>query len=103
MKHQPLDSRTYLKAQNACAAARAFGRDTIEHLHKAGLILTPRIRRDIQLQALNTYAQQLDLWRPAEFMRLVNRQGQPGTPDEMLTAVKLFVDRYIEHIAKEDL
>lgn len=97
----PIDGATFLKAQVIVDGARRQGRDPVEALHRQGLILTPRLRQDIAVGALRDLIKQMDEFRAAEFLRINNHSGTPGTPAEMLNAVREFLARYVNHVKKE--
>ena len=98
MKQPPLDQPTYLRAQWLIGHARTFGLDLVEHLHEAGLILTPDRERQIKLQAMEFLLAEIGGWRPAEFIRRTDKSGTGATAADLHLRICEFVQDHIDAV-----
>ena len=91
----PLDEATYLAVLAQLTRARRGGWDAAEVLHEAGLILSPAVRRQVEVTVLEAFARELERWRPHEFLRRVHRD-KPSTPVDMYEAIRSYLADYID-------
>jgi hypothetical protein len=102
-RQPPVDQATWDRASAATAGAlpsAAIG-VALELLQQHELLLTPARRQQIQLELLGYLKEQLDVFRPAEFLRIVVKDGTPGSPAQMLQAIQAFLDMVVEKVKEE--
>lgn len=95
MKQPPLDLATGDRARAVIAQARRNGRDAVEALHAAGLILGPAQLAQVRGEALHALLQDVESWRPAEYIRRVNKKAAP-TAQDMYNAILGYIAEYVE-------
>lgn len=93
-----LDDMTYNKAALTLKAAQRAGHGPVEALHRNGLLWTPQRERDVKAQVLRFIVSEMENWRPAEFMRSINRSTTAGTPADMHRAVMEWLQKHIKAI-----
>lgn len=95
MRQPPLDLATADRARAVLVEARRNGRDPIEALHAAGLILGPAQVSLISGETLHALLQDVESWRPAEYIRRVNKKAAP-TAQDMYNAILGYIAEYVE-------
>ena len=91
----PLDEATYLAVHSRLERARRGGWDPAEVLHEAGLVLSPAVRRRIEVGTLESFARELERWRPHEFLRRVHKDTA-STPVDMYEAICSYLSDYVK-------
>lgn len=100
MKTAAPDIITALRAQIVLSKARRDGRDEIEALYRAGLLVTPSGTKAFKLDALTALEESLESWHPREYLRKVRRAGS-YSPDDMYRAMMMYVNEYIAAYREE--
>lgn len=95
-----LDEDTYTAAQAALVTAKRHGWDQVEVLHQRNLLLSPAVRRHVQVAALVALEQDLGRWQPHEMLRRV-RKVETGTPADMYLAMMGYLADYIKTLKEE--
>lgn len=80
-------------------AARRLGVDSIEALHEAELLLTPKRRNDIKVGAVEDLLRRLDRQDPGKIMMWYFNGRGSGTAAEMFEAVKAWLELVLQHQA----
>lgn len=93
-----LDEATYRRTALTLRMAQRSGFDPVEALHRGGLLWTPHRERDTKAQVLRYIVSEMETWRPAEFMRSINRSTTAGTPADMHRAVVEWLQKHIKAI-----
>lgn len=94
----PIDDTTRVRAEMVLAEARFSGHNWVEALHRAQLLWTPHRERETKVKILKYIVQEMTTWRPAEFMRSINRSTSAGTPADMHRAVVAWIEKHIKAI-----
>lgn len=95
-KEPPLDAGTWGEAAAAVGLARALGTSTIEELHRAGLILSPAVKRKIQVEVLQEFHDLLqELGAARVLQQATGTAGQAATSDQTLAAVMHWLRQHI--------
>lgn len=100
MKTAAMDITTALRAQIVLSKARRDGRDEIEALYRAGLLVTPSGIKAFKLDAMTALEDSLESWAPREYLRKVRKTGN-YTPDDMYRAIMMYVKEYITAYQEE--
>jgi hypothetical protein len=100
MATTPVDPDTAALIKGAVDLARRNGYDLIELLNRMGLILTPVVRKDITNLALQDLVKDMQEWRPAEYIRRVNKTQAP-TAKDMYDSIFGYMEDYVNAKAKE--
>jgi hypothetical protein len=90
----PLDWETHRKITTEVDRTNHNGMDISEALHRAGLILSPAVRLDLQKSILGHLADSISTWQPHEMMRRYIKTGTPGTPADMFAAMLDYINDY---------
>lgn len=93
----PLDPVTWLAVTQALDRARWSGMNIPEALNKAGFILSPAARLEIERSILGRLLDELRLWQPHEMLRRAHLSQDGGTPADMYRAVQGYLEEFIEH------
>lgn len=96
-----LDELTYNKANFTLKMAQRSGHNPVEALHYAGLLWTPHRERETRANTLKFIVKEMNTWRPAEFMRSVNRSDSSGTPADMQRAIVAWIEKHIKAIEED--
>lgn len=96
-----LDEEIYQRVDAVIRRARRSGVDPIDRLNEASLLWTPKRQAKLQLEAIKDLNMEFDVWRPAEFLRLVSREMIGSTPADMHQAVRRWLQDYAEHARKQ--
>jgi len=95
-----LSTAEWRQASEVIREAHKRGADSAEDLDRRGMLLTARRGKQIQANTLHRFAEELRQWRPDELLRKVHTG--PWTPAEMLTAVHMFLDEYMQALSEEE-
>lgn len=90
------------KIQSTMDHARRMGRDPVEALINAGLILTPEAKKKIRLEVLHELRASILNFSPAQFLRRVNRGLEAASPAEMYRAITGYIFDFINQEATND-
>lgn len=94
---KPIDSNTFDHARDVMAYARTQHRDPVEALHRAGLLFTPSLERQVRLEALTFVLDQLRGLKPHELMR---RDGigrlESKTPMDLHMAIVRWLEELVD-------
>lgn len=93
-----LDELTRVRVAAVLTNAVTNGYDRTEALHRAQLLWTPHRERETKVKILKYIVQEMTTWRPAEFMRSINRSTSAGTPADMHRAVVAWIEKHIKAI-----
>jgi len=97
---QPLDQPTYLRVKWLMEQARVLGVDSVEHLHDAGLILTPGMENALRIRGMSFILGEIQGWRPVEFIRRGDKSGSGATPADLHLRICEFIQDHID-VARE--
>lgn len=97
---QPLDQPTYLRVKWLQQNAHILGVDLVEHLHEAGLILTPSLEQSLRIRGMEFILEEIKGWRPAEFIRRGDRSGSGATVADLHLRICEFIQDHI-NVARE--
>jgi hypothetical protein len=89
-----LDEETYSATHACLGRARRGGWDAAESLHRLGLLLSPAVRQQVQVDALVALRQDLERWQPHEMLRRLHKV-ETSSPADMYTAIVSYLDEYI--------
>lgn len=95
MKRAPLDPDTARQVRDVMAQARRNGRDPVEALNAAGLVMSPAAVAQVKGEALYALLRDVESWRPAEYVRRVNKATAPTAAD-MYNAILGYIAEYVE-------
>jgi hypothetical protein len=101
MKPNPIDGQTYALSNGVLKQARTRGLDALEELNRAGLLLTPAARKQIQVAALSALLESLGNWRPAELLRRLHGAPESKTPADMYHCILGFIEEYLTVVKSE--
>jgi len=96
----PIDPQTWLRVNLILSQAQRSGRDPIEELHRAGLILTPAKELELRLGGMEFLHREIVSWRPAEFLRIKFKPHHSCTPADMYSCVVEFIEQHIAAVKK---
>ena len=96
MDRTPLDPETYKRVREVLVYCVKQGKDPVEELHRADLLLTKARDKVIRLQAMNYLILQVQSWRPAEFLRRKFSSEHQSSPKDMYNCIVEFLE---EHVA----
>ena len=96
MKQLPLDQPTYLRVQWLIHQAHVLGIDQVEHLHEAGLIVTPAMELGLRIKGMTFLLEEIKGWRPAEFIRRTDKSGSGSTPADLHLRICEFIQDHID-------
>lgn len=96
MKHLPLDQPTYLRVKWLMEHARILGVDPVEHLHEAGLVVTPGLERSLRIRGMEFLLAEIQGWRPVEFLRRGDKSGSGSTPADLHLRICEFIQDHID-------
>jgi hypothetical protein len=95
---KPLDRDTFQRVTMVIDRARRSGANVPTRLNDAGLIWTKDQEHKVRVSAVRDLLVEFGVWRPHEFLRLVNRDLVGCTPTEMHQAIEKWLDQYLEHV-----
>lgn len=98
----PVDQKTYDQFLQAERRAKELGLPLIEVLDRAELLLTPRRRHLLQVQAAEDVTRRLDRQSPNKLMAHYY-QRVDGTPAEMFAAMQQWFDAVVRNFANKTL
>ena len=99
---QPLlDEVTYRRLTAALNRAKYSGASVPEYLNREGHLWTPLRERQVRAEAMRFVLLELKSWRPAEFLRSVNRTLESASPEEMYRAIVAWMEKHVEYALKE--
>lgn len=78
--------------------ARRSGANIPTRLNDAQLLMTKERETKIRVETVQDLIMEYRVWRPSEFLRLVNRELTNCTPADMHQAVLKFLEQYLEHV-----
>lgn len=96
MKGLPLDQPTYLRVAWLLQQARVLGVDPVEHLHEAGLVVTPSMEQRMLIRGMEFILAEIQGWRPAEFIRRNDKSGTGATAADLYLRVCEFIQDHID-------
>ena len=91
----PVDPDTYQRTDLLVSMARHRGWDVTEYLNRAGLLLTPAQSKRIRVEALEYILDEMQRWRPAEFLRRHDRSLVTATPDELYRCIVEWMEDHV--------
>lgn len=91
MRVEPLDPDTHAQVAGTVIKALRQGRSPAEALHSAGLILSPAREKAIRVSAMQFVAEELERWRPAEFLR----RNNGSTPADLYREIARWLEEHI--------
>ena len=83
----PVDPLTYSLVRSVLKLARIQGRDEVEALHQAGLLLSATEDRRIRAEALDFIANQFQDWSPVQFLRRRHRKLEATTQQDLYLCI----------------
>lgn len=92
----PVDPETYAKFLRAEQKAKDLGLSLMEVLDRAGLLLTPQRRRDIEVTAMLEIDRRLDKKSANELLSFYYDRPN-GTAAEMLDCAQRFVETVVRN------
>jgi hypothetical protein len=95
---KPLDEETFHRVTQVIARARRSGANVPTRLHDAKLLWTPDRQKKLTHEAIQDMIGEFDVWRPAEFLRLINRELVNCTPTDMHIAIRQWIGDYAKHV-----
>lgn len=97
-----LDEETFDRFMETVAMAQRNGLALPETLDEHHLLLTPRQRQDITMEALGNLVRRLDRQTPNKLMSFFYGRTE-GTATEMFNAMKMWVDTVVRNQANGTL
>lgn len=91
----PVDPETYQKARAVLLSADWAGRDPVEELLRADLLLTPARELALRIGGMEFLLQEITSWRPAEFLRMKFLPHHSASPADLYSCVVEFVEAHI--------
>lgn len=98
----PVDPETYERFLLAEKRAKELGLSVIEVLDRAELLLTPKRRHHLQVEAVEQMFRRLDRQSPNKLMAHYY-QRVDGTPAEMFQALQNWFEAVVRNYANETL
>jgi hypothetical protein len=83
----PVDPITYALTRSILKLARIQGRDEVEALHHAGLLLSATEDRRIRAEALDFIANQFSDWSAVQFLRRRHRVLEATTQQDLYLCI----------------
>ena len=83
----PVDTLTYSLVRSVLKLARIQGRDEVEALHQAGLLLSATEDRRIRAEALDFIANQFSDWSAVQFLRRQHRKLDVTTQQDLYLCI----------------
>lgn len=99
----PLESGTYQAASAVLRVALHDGKDPIEALNQAGLLVTPARANAMAAAGVDKLMESMFGWSAVEMLRRRVKGGTPGTPADMYEAVLSFVQEFAAHVKEKGL
>lgn len=93
-----LGSTVYDRVQRCVAYTRRTGTDLSTNLYTNGLLWTPQREARVRAEAMRFLAKEMEQWRPAEFLRTVNRTMEAATPTDMYMAIHQWMLKHADHV-----
>jgi hypothetical protein len=90
-----IDNTTWTVARRIMHRAAVAGKDPIEALYAAGLILTPAKEAELRIGGMEFLHRETVSWRPAEFIRMKFLPSHPASPADMYSCMVEFMERHI--------
>jgi len=97
---KPLDPDTHARVAMVIDRARRSGVSVPTRLHDARLLWTKEREDKVYKEALQDLLVEFQVWKPHEFLRIVNPDLVGCTPTEMHHAILEWLQRYVEHQEK---
>ncbi len=94
-----VDQVTFERYRSAEALAKRDGREVIEVLDGAGLLLTPKVEHIIAVRAVKELITRLEQKTPAELMQFFLQRAD-GTPRDMFECVLSWMEVWYRELAK---
>jgi hypothetical protein len=98
VKTLPLEPELHSRVQMIIDRARRSGVPAPTRLNDAQLLWTKAMERQLRVETVRDLILEFQVWRPHEFLRLVNRELINCTPADMHQAIQQFLDSYLEHV-----
>lgn len=76
--------------------ARVLGVDPVEHLHEAGLVVTPGLEQTLRIRGMEFLLAEIQGWRPVEFLRRGDKSGSGSTPADLHLRICEFIQDHID-------
>lgn len=80
--------------RNTINRSRRLGRDIVDDLDTAKLLLTEETKHQVTMEALRTLREDLRKWSAVEYLRRIHKD-QASTPQDMYRAILGYVDDYL--------
>jgi hypothetical protein len=93
-----LDEDTFRRVTMIIDRARRSGANIPTRLNDAKLIWTKDQEHQAEVSAIRGLLLEFRIWRPHEFLRIVNKDLVGCTPTEMHLAIETWLDRYLERV-----
>lgn len=94
----PIDADTYAMLLRVQERAKKLGMDPLEGFQQADLLLTPRRRHEISVDAAGDLVRRLRRQSPNKLMSF-SLQRVEGTAAEMFEATLVWLDLYLQQLA----
>jgi hypothetical protein len=95
-----LDQETFQRVTLIINRARRSGANVPTRLHEAGLLWTPERQKKLARDTVQDMIAEFDVWRPAEFLRLIKRELVNCTPTDMHMAIRQWIGDYADHVRR---
>lgn len=93
-----LGSTVYDHVQRCVEYSRRSGTDLATNLYANGLLWTPRREARVRAEAMRFLLTEMEQWRPAEFLRKVNKNLEGATPQDMYMGIHQWIEEHIDHV-----
>ena len=97
----PVDPDTWMRVHAVLSAAVRAGRDPVEELQRARLLLTPAVEAELRIRAMEYLLREVTSWRPAEFLRMKFLPTHQASPADLYSCVVEFIERHIAEARKK--
>lgn len=95
---QNLDPEVHARVQAVIDRARRSGVPAPTRLNDARMLWTRVQERQTRVETVQDLIMEFQVWKPHEFLRLVNRELVNCTPADMHQAISQFLGSYLEHV-----
>ena len=101
MRTAPVDPITYALTRSVLKLARIQGRDEVEALQNAGLLLSSHEDRRIRAETLGFIAEQFSNWSAVQFLRRQHRKLEITTQQDLYLCILGWLQDHARAVREE--